>query len=161
MFVFPCIINCLIYVLNGTSFVVKINCVLKYYQFVFHRRQNMQEEFFRGGGGGGGGGGRGGGGSRRHFYQEAFFLDTWTLSLYFHVVFYAVNFCGQNTKYIYKEIRIKILETISGSRGRFHEASFVFSFLKVKDGGFLTFGKASLKSCFTKPPLFHLAKDFP
>ena len=45
--------------------------------------------------------------------------------------------------------------------GRFHEASFVFSFLKVKEGGFLTFGKASLKSCFTKPPLFHLNKDFP
>ena len=46
-------------------------------------------------------------------------------------------------------------------RGRFHEASFVFSFLKVKEGGFLTFGKASLKLCFTKPPLFHLTKDFP
>ena len=46
-------------------------------------------------------------------------------------------------------------------RGRFHEASFVFSFLKVKEEGFLTFGKASLKSCFTKPPLFHLTKDFP
>ena len=37
--------------------------------------------------------------------------------------------------------------------GRFHEGSFVFSFLKVKEGGFLTFGKASLKSCFTKLPL--------
>ena len=46
-------------------------------------------------------------------------------------------------------------------RGRFHEASFVFSFLNVKEGGFLTFGKASLKSCFTKPPFFHLTKDFP
>ena len=45
--------------------------------------------------------------------------------------------------------------------GRFHKASFVFSFLKVKEGGFLTFGKAFLKSCFTKPPLFHLSKDFP
>ena len=45
--------------------------------------------------------------------------------------------------------------------GRFHEASFVFSFLKVKEGEFLTFGKASLKSYFTKPPLFHLTKDFP
>ena len=41
-------------------------------------------------------------------------------------------------------------------RGRFHEASFVFSFLKVKEGGFLTFGKAFLKSCFTKPPLLYL-----
>ena len=45
--------------------------------------------------------------------------------------------------------------------GRFHKASLVFSFLKVKEGGFLTFGKASLKSYFTKPPLFHLTKDFP
>ena len=47
------------------------------------------------------------------------------------------------------------------TRGQFHEASFVFSFLNVKEVGFLTFGKASLKSCFTKPPLFHLTKDFP
>ena len=55
----------------------------------------------------------------------------------------------------------KELEREFRIRGRFNEASFILSFLKVKEGGFLTFGKASLKSCFTKPPSFHLTKDFP
>ena len=48
-----------------------------------------------------------------------------------------------------------------GSGAGFTKPPLFFSFLKVKEGGFLTFGKASLKSCFTKPPLFHLTKDFP
>ena len=71
----------------------------------------------------------------------------------FEIIGYGGHFVFQN--------KAKIFAKHLQAWGRFHEASFVFSFLKVKEGGFLTFGKASLKSCFTKPPLFHLTKDFP
>ena len=69
--------------------------------------------------------------------------------------------CGFNTLQFAHVETGQTHEQFQQPRGWFHEASFVFSFLKVKEGGFLTFGKASLKSCFTKPPLFHLTKDFP